>query len=85
MNWFLRAWEEWAVVNGKHAIVPNPTDLVDCENCSHRGIDGGPSPVMVCNHPDNKTCEQAYIISWRDDKRTAPRDKCPAVRDEVGR
>ena len=26
-----------------------------CDDCYFRGIDGGPSPAMVCNHSDAKS------------------------------
>ncbi len=32
-----------------------------CRDCPHFGIDGGPSPIMVCNH--SKAPNQGYIIS----------------------
>ena len=45
-----------------------------CENCDHRGIDGGPSPVMVCNISSE---DLGYIISWVDGKRTPKEGSCP--------
>jgi hypothetical protein len=56
-----------------------------CENCSYRGIDGGPGPVMVCNHPQ-QTADYGAAISWKTDpkdgqrKRTPDKDKCPLGR-----
>lgn len=49
---------------------------VYCDNCPLRGIDGGPGPVMVCEHPNAP--DMGYIIQW-DDKREhrVPSKKCP--------
>jgi hypothetical protein len=47
----------------------------DCEGCPYRGIDGGPSPAMVCNHPDAE--DIGYIISWNVDCTKRGSDKCP--------
>ena len=42
-------------------------------NCEYFGIDGGPGPVMVCNHPDAEDC---YIISHAECTKGFP-IKCP--------
>lgn len=43
-------------------------------NCPYFGLDGGPSPVMVCNHP--KTEDDRYIISHPECDTGFPA-KCP--------
>lgn len=46
-----------------------------CDKCPLRGIDGGPGPVMVCEHPDAE--DTGYIIHWNDDYTHRVSDKCP--------
>lgn len=44
-----------------------------CDGCPHLGLDGGPSPVMVCQRSNT-----GYIVSWRGpepQQRTS--DQCP--------
>lgn len=56
------------------------SDHVDCGSCFFRGIDGGPGPVMVCNHP-RQTKDMGYVVSWNDarTKRLAKKEDCPLV------
>ena len=49
------------------------TIMRSCEECPYRGIDGGPGPVMTCNHPAAE--DYGYIISWVDGERQS--DRCP--------
>ena len=56
------------------------SEYVDCGNCPHRGIDGYPGPVMVCNHPRQKHGHFGMgVISWNDEstKRQAKKEQCP--------
>ena len=46
-----------------------------CEDCHFRGIDGGPGPVMVCEHPD--ATGLGYIISWNNERTRRFSDECP--------
>jgi len=46
-----------------------------CDDCYFRGIDGGPSPAMVCNHSDAKS--SGYIISWSNDYSKRVSNNCP--------
>ena len=45
-------------------------------DCPHFGIDGGPGPVMVCDHPDAP--ERGYIISHPECEQGFP-PKCPEL------
>ena len=57
-----------------------PEKTVEINRCYHEcpyfGTEGGPGPVMVCNHPKNKTMEEAYIISHPECDDGFP-DECP--------
>lgn len=44
-----------------------------CGECRHRGSDGGPGPVMVCEHP--AAPDSGYIIAWEGGERVSYR--CP--------
>ncbi len=50
-------------------------DPGQCDDCPHRGIDGGPGPVMVCDHPGADS--MGYIISWNPERTTRQSDRCP--------
>jgi len=52
-------------------------DLAYCEECPFRGIDGGPSPAMVCEHPN--ATDTGYIISWDDKAENRISKKCPIL------
>ena len=60
---------------------------VECENCPHRTIDGGPGPVMVCGHPRQTHGHYGMgVISWEGDnwenrKRMALAKECPLHED----
>jgi len=49
-----------------------------CETCHYRGIDGGPSPFMVCNHTDAPM--QGSIVHWEDMERVSY--QCPMKKEE---
>ena len=53
-----------------------------CDNCKFRGIDGGPSPAMVCNKSNDDTW--GHIISWKTFGNVQHRVslKCPLPEDE---
>jgi len=46
--------------------------------CPYFELDGGPSPVMVCDHP--KAPDSGYIISHPQCMNGFP-EKCPLVRE----
>jgi hypothetical protein len=52
------------------------TRVTRCMNCPHKGIDGWPGSVMVCNHPDCPKDTRGYIINHPDCDEGFP-DRCP--------
>jgi hypothetical protein len=46
-----------------------------CDECEYRGIDGGPSPAMVCEHPNADG--MGYIIEWNDKRTERFSNDCP--------
>lgn len=49
-------------------------DVPCCSGCPCHDIDGGPGPVMVCNHP--RAPDHGYIISHPECDTGFPQ-KCP--------
>lgn len=49
-----------------------------CDDCELRGIDGGPGPVMVCNHPE--ATDRGYIINWDKASKCRISTRCPKLR-----
>ena len=48
---------------------------VCCDSCRMLDIDGGPSPVMCCNH--HRAKRSGYIISWSEDRKRRVSGNCP--------
>jgi hypothetical protein len=57
----------------------NRADTAFCDGCGYFGIDGGPSPVMVCGHPRAST--YGYIIHWDSERKNRTSTECPKKRD----
>jgi hypothetical protein len=58
-------------------------DISKCyHECPHFGLDGGPSPAMICEHPyfDNKDCYAGMIISHPQCTEGFP-PKCPLLKE----
>ncbi len=55
---------------------------VICDNCNHRGIDGGPSPAMVCEHPDVPDSTWGYIIKWDERYKHRISYQCPKLKGD---
>lgn len=53
-----------------------------CRECPYFGMDGGPGPVMVCEHP--KAPDQGYIISHPVCDTGFP-EKCPLMNPSIMR
>lgn len=56
----------------------NKENIAHCDDCPLRGIDGGPSPVMVCEH--REAADMGHIISWDDDVEHRISKQCPKLR-----
>jgi hypothetical protein len=54
-------------------------NVVYCDDCQLRGIDGGPSPVMVCEHPE--ATDMGYIISCDSGSKHRISTRCPKLRE----
>lgn len=56
----------------------NKENVACCDECPLRGIDGGPGPVMVCDHPEAE--DMGYIISWDENAENRISKKCPKLK-----
>jgi len=75
---YLAIYKPWTE-KGKKEVSKENTAC--CDNCPLRGIDGGPSPVMTCEHPG--ATDMGYIISWNRDSTSRFSKKCPK-QEEMG-
>ena len=55
-------------------------EIERCVDCPFHGIDGGPSPVMMCFHPSATTLELAYIIHSPECNNGFP-ERCPLLKE----